>query len=307
MTNDVYIGESFDEYLEHHGILGMKWGVRRTPEQLGHRVSKKRERFEEYSAKSIEAGEAGKKRSFSRYKKKAERAYKQEVKLSKTLEKALKKQVEKDNEIVNKGSVDDVLAISDRLSEDQINRAIKRIQNQNRLKGLKEEDMAKVDKLISFGKKVADVSGSVYNIANNVRNFKNVMKDIQKDQIKEEESITEKARAKSVESARRSGDIAKMKKVWGSATLDELKNMETTLRYRSKIEEYDKKDTSSKKTKKEENPVIKNTSKEEVKSMLDEYANVMFSENRNTDGNVDWSTPKYWYSYTPENIKKLGK
>lgn len=27
--------------LYHHGIAGMKWGVRRTPEQLGHRSGKK--------------------------------------------------------------------------------------------------------------------------------------------------------------------------------------------------------------------------------------------------------------------------
>lgn len=31
-------GSSF----QHHGVKGMKWGVRRTPEQLGHRTPKKR-------------------------------------------------------------------------------------------------------------------------------------------------------------------------------------------------------------------------------------------------------------------------
>lgn len=31
-------------YLVHHGIKGMKWGVRRTPEQLGHRQQRKAEK-----------------------------------------------------------------------------------------------------------------------------------------------------------------------------------------------------------------------------------------------------------------------
>lgn len=32
-----------DDYIAHHGIKGMHWGIRRTPEQLGHKPSRKKE------------------------------------------------------------------------------------------------------------------------------------------------------------------------------------------------------------------------------------------------------------------------
>lgn len=245
-TNDVYVAESFDDYLEHHGIKGMHWGIRRTPEQLGHRVSKARERFLEYSEKAQTAGEAGKKGKLNRYSKKAEKTYKQEIKLNKQLEKALRKQVENDNEIVRKGDVDDVLKISDRLSEDQINTAIRRIQNQNRLKGLKEDDSAKIDKLISFGKKAAEVTSSVYNVANNIRNFKNVMKDVQKDAIKEEENALneqekkkKEKRAKELDKIVRESDLNKVMKVRKELSVDQIDDVYKRLYYANK-EQVDK-------------------------------------------------------------------
>ncbi len=44
-----------DEFLNHHGIKGMKWGVRRTPEQLGHATARKQPSGENKPAKKIPA------------------------------------------------------------------------------------------------------------------------------------------------------------------------------------------------------------------------------------------------------------
>lgn len=55
-----------DETLEHHGIKGMKWGVRRTSEQLGHpqaqKLSKRivRKQLRSEKGKSLEGTHRGK-------------------------------------------------------------------------------------------------------------------------------------------------------------------------------------------------------------------------------------------------------
>lgn len=235
MTNDVYVGETFDEYLEHHGILGMHWGIRRTPEQLGHKLAKKRESFEKYSEKAKAAGEAGNAGKLNRYTKKAARINKQVVKLDKSLSKVLKKQADNDEKLVKTGSVDDVLSISHRLSEDQLNRAIKRIQNQQKLEGLRPDPTKQVDKLINVGKKAAEIGQTAYNVAHNFSQFRDVMKDISEKDIKARKANIEEGRKNRVLQATRSGDIEQMKKVWGEANVNELRDMKSALDYRNQI------------------------------------------------------------------------
>lgn len=235
MTNDVYVGETFDEYLEHHGILGMHWGVRRTPEQLGHKLAKKRKSFEKYSEKAKAAGEAGNVKKLNRYTKKAARINKQAVKLDKNLSKVLKKQADNDEKLVKTGSVDDVLSISHRLSEDQINRAIRRIQNQQKLEGLRPDPTKQVDKLINVGKKAAEIGQTAYNVAHNFSQFRDVMKDISEKDIKARKANIEEGRKNRVLQATRSGDIEQMKKVWGEANVNELRDMKSALDYRNQI------------------------------------------------------------------------
>lgn len=239
MTNEINtsgINETFEEYLEHHGIKGMHWGIRRTPEELGHKVSKAREKFEKYGKKASTAAESGNTKAFDKYKKKAEKTYKTELKLNEQLQKAIKRQNEADEKVVNKGSLEDVLAISDRLTKEQLDKAYNRISSKQKLESLLPTAESKIDKLVSVGGKVATGAGHAYNIINNVNNFKKVVEDIQQSEIKQVEAAREKERKATITKATRSGNVEEFKKVFNKANVDELKEMSDTLKLRYEIE-----------------------------------------------------------------------
>lgn len=244
MTNEFNtsgINEAFEEYLEHHGILGMKWGIRRTPEQLGHKVSKAREKFEKYGKKAANAAEAGNVKSFDKYKSRAEKTYKKEIKLNEKLQKAIKRQNEADEKVVNRGSLDDVLAISDRLTKEQLDKAYNRLNAKQKLEGLKPSADSKLDRLVSVGGKVATGAEHAYKIVSNVKNFKDVMQDIKQAEIKEIEAAREKERKQTVNKAIQTGQVYEFQKVYNKATLEDLKTMSDTLKLRYEIENMDKK------------------------------------------------------------------
>lgn len=80
-----------ENHLEHYGIKGMKWGIRRTPEQLGHKPSSKKKKSSIGSALK-KAGSAVASTSKSVVdagkKKLAERAEKKSVKMEPQIQKS---------------------------------------------------------------------------------------------------------------------------------------------------------------------------------------------------------------------------
>lgn len=138
---------SDEDELEHHGIKGMKWGIRRTPAQLGHKVSTKKRKssiFSKFSKKN--------KQSFKTDKTKEEKKEKTREELREELLKSTDpKFISKHMELL------DTREIQDRIN---------RINTEANLKKLAEDKKAKsnVDKGMKWIEhigKVADTTSKV--------------------------------------------------------------------------------------------------------------------------------------------------
>lgn len=154
-----------DEFLEHYGVKGQKWGVRRTPEQLGHR------------------GASVIKRLVKKWKKSSEKKKKKQVKVKQESEDEIRQKVLK--------SVDPKYIYKHRalLDDKELQGRIDRINKETTLKKLAQPE----DQAYKVAKKGDNWLRTTANMANSVKDIytaMNVISSIAQKGVNKSESST---------------------------------------------------------------------------------------------------------------------
>ena len=155
------------DYVEHHGIIGQKWGDRNGPP---YPLSGSEHSAVVKSANKKSAG-SGRKLTW-RQRRKAKRNLKKARAAA-----AQKRLDDKEKEIlVREGSASEVYARRNDLSIEQKRRAQERLNLDDQLATLSAKELArkksKVDKMIKTLDRAAKITGGVYNTANNINNIR---------------------------------------------------------------------------------------------------------------------------------------
>lgn len=142
--------------LQHHGIKGMKWGVRRTDAQLGNASSKtKKKSF--FKKNDVKGKEPEKKKDS-----------KEDIAAKKT-------------EILKSRSAKKIYENADLFTDAELQSAYNRLQLERNIAGLAPKEIKKgekfVDSTIKWGRKINDVSSTGITMYNNIAKLRNTFSE----------------------------------------------------------------------------------------------------------------------------------
>lgn len=228
-----------ENQLTHHGIKGMKWGVRRTPKQLGHTTSSKKKSKPSFSERIAE------KKKLKAKQKAAETARK--AKQTKEEYEAEKKKA------IESGTAADVLKFKGKLTNQELNTAVNRLNMESQLSQLnaktvktgmdKVESAAnKIDRLrnatekgISAWNTFAKIHNSLS--PNDLPTLDGNYKDRAAAKREKAEKKAEEKKAKEIKKLVESGTPDEIAKNFGKLGVNDLKDAVSRFGYEDKIKE----------------------------------------------------------------------